>query len=97
MDPALLDALRAALAQVDPADADARVHLRRELAAILAGDEGPAVETTRDVQVRDEGVAVRRQPGGWEGRMRISEDFDAPLPLEIEGAFEGLLKKEPRP
>ena len=80
MDPALLDALRAALAQVDPADADARAHLRRELAAILASDEGPAVETTPD---------VRRQPGGWEGRMRISEDFDAPLPLEIEGAFGG--------
>jgi prevent-host-death family protein len=28
-----------------------------------------------------------RQPGGWEGRMRISEDFDAPLSPEIEGAF----------
>ncbi len=25
-----------------------------------------------------------RQPGGWEGRVRISEDFDAPLPTEIE-------------
>lgn len=30
-----------------------------------------------------------RQPGGWEGRMRISEDFDAPLPEEIQAAFEG--------
>ena len=30
-----------------------------------------------------------RQPGGWEGRMRISEDFDAPLPPEIQAAFEG--------
>lgn len=30
-----------------------------------------------------------RQPGGWEGRVRISEDFDAPLPPEIEDAFEG--------
>lgn len=29
-----------------------------------------------------------RQPGGWEGRMRISEDFDAPLPPEIQAAFE---------
>jgi uncharacterized protein (DUF433 family) len=25
-----------------------------------------------------------RQPGGWEGRMRISKDFDAPLPSAIE-------------
>ena len=31
-----------------------------------------------------------RQPGGWDGRMRISEDFDAPLPPEIQDAFEGL-------
>lgn len=30
-----------------------------------------------------------RQPGGWEGRVRISDDFDAPLPPEIEDAFEG--------
>jgi prevent-host-death family protein len=30
-----------------------------------------------------------RQPGGWEGRVRISEDFDAPLPPEIQAAFEG--------
>jgi prevent-host-death family protein len=30
-----------------------------------------------------------RQPGGWEGKMRISEDFDAPLPPEIQAAFEG--------
>jgi prevent-host-death family protein len=30
-----------------------------------------------------------RRPGGWEGRVRISEDFDAPLPQDIQGAFEG--------
>ena len=30
-----------------------------------------------------------RQPGGWEGTMRIAEDFDAPLPAEILAAFEG--------
>lgn len=30
-----------------------------------------------------------RRPGGWEGRVRISEDFDAPLPVEIQDAFEG--------
>lgn len=30
-----------------------------------------------------------RKPGGWEGRVRISEDFDAPLPAEIQKAFEG--------
>lgn len=30
-----------------------------------------------------------RQPGGWEGRVRIAEDFDDPLPTEILAAFEG--------
>jgi prevent-host-death family protein len=30
-----------------------------------------------------------RQPGGWEGQVRISEDFDDPLPPEIQAAFEG--------
>jgi len=33
--------------------------------------------------------AKPRQPGGWEGRAWISDDFDAPLPAEIEAAFEG--------
>ena len=32
---------------------------------------------------------AQRTPGGWEGRVYISEDFDEPLPLEILSAFEG--------
>lgn len=34
-------------------------------------------------------VRRRRQPGGWEGRVYIAEDFDAPLPPELQRAFEG--------
>jgi hypothetical protein len=30
-----------------------------------------------------------RPPGGWEGQIRISEDFDAPLPTDIQAEFEG--------
>ena len=30
-----------------------------------------------------------RKPGGWEGQVRISENFDAPLPEDIQNAFEG--------
>jgi len=33
--------------------------------------------------------AHQRVPGAWEGRVWISEDFDAPLPAEISAAFEG--------
>lgn len=30
-----------------------------------------------------------REPGGWEGRVWIAPDFDAPLPDELLNAFEG--------
>ena len=30
-----------------------------------------------------------RQPGGWEGNVYISEDFDDPLPPEILESFMG--------
>jgi len=32
---------------------------------------------------------VARRPGGWEGKVRIGDDFDAPLPAELEAAFQG--------
>jgi hypothetical protein len=31
----------------------------------------------------------RRVPGGWKGRVHIAEDFDAPLPKELEDSFYG--------
>ena len=31
----------------------------------------------------------RRKPGGWEGRVWMSKDFDAPLPKMTRNAFEG--------
>lgn len=34
-------------------------------------------------------VGEPRQPGGWEGRVWIAPDFDAPLPDELLDAFEG--------
>jgi prevent-host-death family protein len=30
-----------------------------------------------------------RQPGGWEGKVWVAEDFDEPLPADILAAFEG--------
>ena len=32
---------------------------------------------------------AKRKPGGWEGKIHISDDFDAPLPDNIQSAFEG--------
>lgn len=34
-------------------------------------------------------VPAPRRPGGWEGRVRIADDFDAPLPDEVLADFEG--------
>lgn len=39
-------------------------------------------------------VAIRaatkkRKPGGWEGRVRIKDDFDDPLPDDVQESFEG--------
>ena len=30
----------------------------------------------------------QRKPGGWEGRVRMSKNFDAPLPKALRAAFE---------
>ena len=31
----------------------------------------------------------KRKPGGWEGKIRLADDFDAPLPADLQAAFEG--------
>jgi prevent-host-death family protein len=31
--------------------------------------------------------ATPRQPGGWEGRVTIADDFDEPLPADILAGF----------
>jgi prevent-host-death family protein len=35
------------------------------------------------------GPRERRQPGGWEGKIRIRKDFDEPLPVEVLSMFTG--------
>jgi prevent-host-death family protein len=70
---------------------DAKTHLsdlveraaRGEEFIIAKGDEPKArlIPVARQAQ--------QRVPGAWEGRVWISDDFDAPLPLEISAAFEG--------
>jgi hypothetical protein len=39
----------------------------------------------------------KRLPGGWKGRVRIADDFDAPLSESLErGFYESILEPEPR-
>jgi hypothetical protein len=35
------------------------------------------------------GKVEARQPGGWEGKVWMAEDFDEPLPPDILAGFEG--------
>ena len=35
------------------------------------------------------GPAVRREPGGWEGRLFVAENFDDELPDEVLDGFAG--------
>jgi prevent-host-death family protein len=37
---------------------------------------------------------AKRKPGGWEGKIRISDDFDAPLPYDIQSVFEGQVRED---
>lgn len=34
-------------------------------------------------------VSERRVPGNWAGKVRMAEDFDAPLPASVLDEFEG--------
>ena len=36
-----------------------------------------------------QGANPARAPGGWEGKVRVAEDFDEPLPEDVLRAFEG--------
>ena len=36
--------------------------------------------------------SVKRKPGGWEGKICIAEDFDAPLPEDDPRAVRGRLR-----
>jgi prevent-host-death family protein len=33
--------------------------------------------------------AKPREPGGWEGKVWVADDFDEPLPADILAGFEG--------
>jgi len=36
-----------------------------------------------------EQMRTPRKPGGWQGKVWMSDDFDEPLPDDIQAAFEG--------
>jgi prevent-host-death family protein len=70
---------------------EAKSSLSRLVDRAAAGEEIIIAKAGHPVArlVPFQGPRRPRRPGGWEGRVRIREDFDAPLPDEVLAAFEG--------
>jgi prevent-host-death family protein len=68
---------------------EAKTNLSQLVDRAAAGEEiiiaKNGVPLARLVPLRER--ATPRAPGGWEGRVVISDDFDAPFPPEIAAAF----------
>jgi len=70
---------------------EAKTHLSRLLDRVAGGEEIVIAKAGRPVArlVAVKKRPCRRVPGKYEGKIIISDDFDAPLPEEIQDAFEG--------
>ncbi len=69
---------------------EAKTHFSRLVERVMGGEEVVIGKAGRPVAklmpyVEDHGPRV---PGGWEGRVWVSDDFDE-LPAEMEAAFRG--------
>lgn len=69
---------------------EAKTHFSRLVERVMGGEEVVIGKAGRPVAklvpyIEDRGPRV---PGGWEGRVWISDNFDE-LPAEVEAAFRG--------
>ena len=69
---------------------EAKTHLSRLLDRVAAGEEIVLGKHGKPVAKLVPLKAVTRHPGRLKGKIRISADFDAPLPAGIAKAFAGL-------
>ena len=70
---------------------EAKTHLSRLLDRVLKGEEIVIARSGRPIAklVRIAERPRRRKPGFMKGRIHLHDDFDAPLPDDIQRAFEG--------
>jgi prevent-host-death family protein len=70
---------------------EAKTHLSKLLARVEAGEEIVVARDGRPIAkiVRLSERPRRRKPGFLKGRIHMSDDFDDPLPDDIQKAFEG--------
>ncbi len=70
---------------------EAKTNLSRLIEAVAQGDEVVIAKAGKPM-VRIVPFATQKTPrrlGGLKGKIRIADDFDAPLPDELLAAFEG--------
>ena len=69
---------------------EAKTHLSKLLEQVRLGEEVVIAKSGKPVArlVAIEGARKRREPGSAKGSITIAEDFDAPLPDEIQRYFE---------
>lgn len=70
---------------------DAKTHFSRLVDAAAGGEEIIIAKAGKPTArlVPMEGAKTKRHFGGLKGQIRISDDFDAPLPDDVIAAFEG--------
>lgn len=64
---------------------EAKTHLSRLLRSVAEGEEVVIARGAEPVAklVPFSGRNKPREPGAWKGRVRITDEFDAPLPEEL--------------
>ncbi|MEK6663702.1 MAG: type II toxin-antitoxin system Phd/YefM family antitoxin [Pseudomonadota bacterium] len=70
---------------------EAKTHLSRLVEEVSAGEELTIVKAGKPMArlVPIKPAKRVRKPGFLKGKIRISKDFDAPLPGDLLDAFEG--------
>jgi prevent-host-death family protein len=70
---------------------EAKSQLSALVEAALRGEEIVIARAGKPVArlVPYQATTEPRRPGGWEDKVWISDDFDAPLPDELHRAFRG--------
>ena len=70
---------------------EAKAHLSRLLEEVVQDEEVTIAKAGRPIARLISITTSRfvRKPGFLRGRIRISEDFDAPLPDDVQRGFEG--------
>jgi prevent-host-death family protein len=67
----------------------AKTHLSRLLERVAAGEEIVIAKSGRPMARLVPMPSEPRRPGRLKGKIRMADDFDAPLPEEIAAVFRG--------